>query len=184
MLFKSLILAVSLSIDSFGVGMSYRIKGVKITLPAKVIVGILSFCITFMALNLGDWMVSYFPPEILKILGTSILVLIGITFIRKGLQSKEEAFCDMDHSSSIELWEALLLGLALSSDTVSTCIAIATFPIDNTLLPFLVGLFQAGFLDVGSKIAVSFGRFTKNNTKICGIFSGCLLIFLAILQNV
>lgn len=183
MFFKNLILAVSLSIDSFGVGMSYRIKGVKITFWAKAIVGILSFAITWAALNLGDWMVSYFPPDILRILGTAILVLIGVTFIRKGFQSKEEAFCDMDHSSSIELWEALLLGFALSSDTISTCIAIATLPINTVYLPFLAGIFQAGFLDVGSKVAVSFGKFTNNNSKICGIFSGCLLIFLAILQN-
>ncbi|MSS63485.1 manganese efflux pump [Velocimicrobium porci] len=184
MLLKNIVLAISLSIDSFGVGMSYRIKGVKITFLAKVILGIMSFGITFLALNLGEWMVQYFPPDILRILGTAILVLIGITFIHRGIQSKEEAFCDMDHSSSIELWEAILLGFALSSDTISTCIAIATFPLDTRILPLFVGILQAVFLDVGSKVAVSFGRFTKNNARICGIFSGVLLIFLAILQNV
>ena len=184
MLLKNIVLAISLSIDSLGVGMSYRIKGVKITFPAKAILGIMSFGITWMALNLGEWMVQYFPPDILRILGTAVLVLIGITFIHRGIQSKEEAFCDMDHSSSIELWEAFLLGIALSSDTVSTCIAIATFPLDTKVLPFLVGILQVGLLDAGSGVAVSFGKFTKNNAKICGIFSGVLLIFLAILQNV
>lgn len=183
MLLKNIVLAISLSIDSFGVGMSYKIKGVKITPLAKAMVGIMSFGITFMALHLGEYMEQYFPADILRILGTAILVLIGLTFIYRGLQSKEEAFCDMDNSSSIELWEAFLLGIALSSDTVSICIAIATFPLNTKILPFLVGILQVTFLNLGEKVTTYFGKFTKNNEKLCSIFSGFLLIFLAILQN-
>ncbi len=183
MLFKIAILSISLSIDALGIGMSYQLRGVKITWTAKFIVGLMAVVVSLGAVCLGNQVMEYFPMDVVRILGTALLCLIGIVFIRKGLYEEGEVFCDMDRSSTIEPWEAVLLGAALSADSISTGIAVATLGINNIGLPLMVGISQPLFLMAGEWIGKKSRIISKGNQKICGIFSGMLLIFIAIIQN-
>lgn len=183
MLFKIVILSVSLSIDALGIGMSYRLKGVKITWLAKIVVGLMAAGVSLVAVFLGKRVMGYFPADIVQILGTVLLCLIGIVFIRKGLYEEGEAFCDMDCSSVIEPWEAVLLGIALSADSLGTGIAVASLGINSVGLPLMVGISQPLFLILGEWIGEKSLHFAGKKQKACGVFSGMLLIFIAILQN-
>ncbi len=183
MLFEIVILSIALSIDALGIGMSYQLRGVKINWVAKLIVGLMATGVSFGAIFLGKQVMGYFPSDVVKLLGTALLCLIGVVFIRKALYEKEKVLCDIDHSSTIELWEAVLLGVALSTDTLSTGIAVATIGVDYIALPFMVGMSQPLFLIVGEWIGKKTFSFSKGKQKACGVFSGVLLIFIAILQN-
>ena len=54
MLLNSFILAVSSSIDSLGIGITYGIKNMKISFFSKFILFIISISITYFALFLGN----------------------------------------------------------------------------------------------------------------------------------
>lgn len=184
MLLKIWILSISLSIDALGIGMSYRLKGVKIAPFAKMIVGLMAAGVSFTAIVMGNRIIEYFPEDVMRIIGTAFLCLIGIVFIRKGLCEEGEAFCDMDASSTIEPWEAILLGIGLSIDSLSTGIAVAALGINSIGLPIMVGISQPMFLMIGEWAGEKTMNFAGKSQKFCGIFSGMLLIFIAILQNI
>ena len=183
MLLKLWIISVSLSIDALGIGMSYRLKGVRISLFAKMIVGIMVMIVSCGALLIGNKVVMYFPQGVLKIVVTTLLVLIGIMFIRKGLYGTEEVFCDMDSSSSIEPCEAVLLGIGLSMDSIGTGIAVVAIGINHILLPVLVGVNHIFFLLIGEWFGEKTMRLAGKSQKICSIFSGILLIIIGILHG-
>ena len=50
MLINSIVLAISSSIDSLGIGITYGIKNTKISSKAKIILLVISFLVTLIAL--------------------------------------------------------------------------------------------------------------------------------------
>ena len=118
----------------------------------------------------------------MMIMGTSILVLMGVIYIRNSLFSDEEASYDLDESKKIDWFEAIILGFALSADSISAGIAVVAIGMQSTLIPIVVGLTQVGFLTVGNLLIVKFSRIRKLNSKVCGVFSGALLILIAIIR--
>jgi len=122
--------------------------------------------------------------DVLKIVVTALLFLIGILFIRKGMYGDEEVFCDMDSSASIEPCEAVLLGIGLSLDSLGTGIAVVALGINHVFLPVMIGLNHTLFLILGEWLGEKTMSFTGKSQKLCGVFSGVLLIVIAILHNI
>lgn len=81
MFFNALILAISASIDSLGVGISYGIKKTKIILPSFFVLFILSILITYVSILIGHIITSFISEEFVSILGSLILFGIGIFII-------------------------------------------------------------------------------------------------------
>lgn len=177
-----LIISISLSIDALGIGVSYKLKGVKITTIARTIIGIVSGFVMWLSLNIGTLMMEFFPSKVANIIGVSILVLIGLAFIRNALFGSEEATYDFDKSKNIEMWEACVLGFALSADSISAGIAVATMGIGTMFMPFSVGIMQFVFLSIGDLLIERCQRVREINKKLCGIVSGSLLIVIALLR--
>ena len=183
MLLKLWIISISLSIDALGIGMSYRLKGIRVSLLAKIIVGVMVSGVSYGALLIGNRIVTCFPEDVLKIIMTAFLVLIGIVFVRKGLYGDEEVLCDVNFSASIEPCEAVLLGIGLSIDSLGTGIAVVAIGINHILLPILIGLNHVFFLLFGEWIGERAMGLTGKSPKICGIFSGIVLIIIGILHG-
>jgi putative Mn2+ efflux pump MntP len=59
MLLSYIILAISVSIDSFGIGITYGIKKTYIYTISKIILFVMSFILTFIAVNLGVILRNY-----------------------------------------------------------------------------------------------------------------------------
>ena len=110
-------------------------------------------------------------------------MLIGIVFIRKGLYGDEEVFCDMDASSNIEPCEAILLGIGLSMDSIGTGIAVVAIGIQDILLPVLIGVNHILFLVLGEWTGEKTMKLAGKSQKICGVFSGIVLIIIGILHG-
>lgn len=184
MLLNIIVISISLSIDALGIGVSYKLKGVTIPNGAKIIIGIVSSLIMWVAVLLGETVNRYLPENVCKIFGVSILVLMGVAIIRNSIFGSSEAVYDRDKSLKIEGMEAILLGIALSADSISAGIAVATLGLGSIFIPLGVGLMQMFFLYLGDFV-VSKSRMLQNmNSKVCGFFSGSLLILIALIRGI
>ena len=184
MLLKLWIISISLSIDALGIGVSYWLKGIRVSFLAKMIVGMMVSGVSYGALLIGNQLVTYIPEDVLKIAVTTFLILIGIVFVKKGFYADEEAFCDRDASASIEPLEAVLLGIGLSMDSIGTGIAVVAIGIYHILLPVLIGINHVLFLLLGEWVGKKTMKLAGKSQKICGIFSGLLLIIIGIFHGI
>lgn len=89
MLLNSLILAISASIDSFGVGISYGIKKTKIKPSSFIVLFLLSIVVTSISILLGNIIISIISKEFITILGALFLFLIGLFIIIGATSNKE-----------------------------------------------------------------------------------------------
>ena len=184
MLLQIFVISISLSIDALGIGLSYKVKGVEIDWGARLIIGLMSCLIMYLSMFIGETLMYYLPTTVMKIAGASILCLIGITFIKNGLFAEEDSKYDFNHSKKIEYIEALVLGAALSADSFSAGIGVAALELNSILAPISVGIMQVVFLYLGSILVYKSKMAKKLNQKACGIFSGCLLILIAVLKGI
>ncbi len=95
---------------------------------------------------------------------------------------KNPAECDLDSSNKIDSLEAVFLGIALSVDSLSAGIAVATFGGKIFLLPIFVGIFQLVFLSFGEIIGSRIKKLKNIDNRIWSILSGIILILIAIVR--
>ncbi len=166
------LLAVSLSLDSFVIGISYRFRKIRIPPSAICIIAGVSGMITLLSVFLGKLLGNFVSPEILKIAGALVLVAMGIRVLVQNDEMEDAVKYDRDHSALIDSKEALLLGGVLSVDSIGVGIAVAVWSEirDILLFPFLVIGLNVIFLIVGSKF---FFR-TFYCTKIAGVILICV----------
>ena len=208
MLISSILLAISTSIDSFGIGITYGVKNTKISLPAILILIIISISITSLSLCFGNILLLLLPNFILYFLGSFLLILMGVFIIFQSIYKpkklkkkdsskktyhffieslgltiqiiKDPISSDLDNSKNIDWKEALYLGIALSID--SFCIAISgTFlGINSFIFPIMVASFQIIFISFGKFVGKNFIKLLNISDNMCSILSGILLIFIGI----
>lgn len=194
MLTNVLILAVSSSIDSFGIGITYGIKNTKILLTGKIVLFLISLIITFFSVTLGNTFKKFLSENICTLLGSLILIFIGI-FIMYNALKKEKApsknnnnffknpmVSDFDKSNTIDFKESIFLGVALSLD--SFCIGIGGSIINISLIffPIFVSFFQFFFLSIGSILGNKINRLCSLPENVWSVISALLLILIGIVK--
>lgn len=183
MIINSLILAVSSSIDSLGIGITYGIKNTKISLLARFILFILSFIISIISIWFGDILKNLFSESLIKFIGSTILILMGVFICFQALNNKQnDNTFDFNNSNTIEPKEALFLGLALSLDSfcIGTCGSI--IGVHSILFPIFISAFQLFFLEFGDFLGSTLHAFTNFPNNICSIISGFLLMIIGIIR--
>lgn len=180
MFISMLLLSFTLSIDALGIGIAYAMRGVYITKTSKFIIGVVSVVVMKLSAMLGSYLNYLFPGKLTEYFGAAILIVMGILFIYKSFHLSEEVPYDLDHSSSIEGKEALLLGIALSADSVSAGIAVATLGISGTLISLMVGVLQLLFLILGGVLVNRLKKVKRLNNRVCSLLSGIIFIGIAI----
>ena len=86
MFIYQIILAVSSSIDSLGIGITYGIKNTSISKFGRIILFIISYLITFIALLFGNSIKGIFSEFSTKLLGFAILFFMGLFIFIQGLR--------------------------------------------------------------------------------------------------
>lgn len=190
MIINSIILAVSSSIDSLGIGITYGIRNTKISLIGKLILLLISIIITYISLFFGDFLKLFLPDFIEGFIGSGFFILIGSYICFQALKSNTKTSnifndpisSDLDNSNIIDSKESLFLAIALSLD--SFCIGICGSIIDINLIffPFLVSGFQLLFLSLGNFIGSYINKFSNLPENIWSVISGLLLIAFGILK--
>lgn len=86
MFWQCLLLAIPISLDCFGIGITYGIKNTYITPIAKAIIFTIFFIVTSVAVSIGALIIKIFSLEFANAMGVILLVLMGIWIIY-------QAFC-------------------------------------------------------------------------------------------
>lgn len=76
-----ILLAISVSIDSLGIGITYGIRNTKIYLSSKIILFIMSVLITSLAVFLGSLICTILPSNFANYIGIFILIFLGFWII-------------------------------------------------------------------------------------------------------
>ena len=201
MLLTTILLAISTSIDSLGIGITYGIKNTLISFKGKLVIFFVSFLITLISLYFGSIIRVILPWYISDYLGSFIFIIIGILIFISAL--KEDKKCvnentkifgittkiikyatssDLDNSNKIDSKEALFLSIALSIDSICVGIGTGVIDINNYVFPVLIGFFQIFFLSIGIFLAKQLYKYLNIPNNIWSIISGILLIFLGVLK--
>ena len=180
MLLNSIILAISSSIDSFGIGITYGIKNTKISRFGKLVLFIVSFVVAIFSLFFGNLIKNVFSEHIAKILGNLILLFMGIFICCQSF--KKSLSYDLDNSNSIDFKESIFLGLALSIDSFCIGIGGSFIGINPYIFPFIISVFQFVFLFSGDFLGKRFYSFDFFPDCIWSLLSGILLIFISLLK--
>ncbi|MEH7450914.1 sporulation membrane protein YtaF [Gottfriedia acidiceleris] len=200
-----LFLAFSSSIDNFGVGITYGIRGIKVGLLANLIISIIAFIFSEVGIVSGQYISKVFPGTLSNVIGAFFLLVIGLrivllTFPRKDkqtiinndnesvsnivtnyLSSPEKA--DVDHSGDISSFEAIILGTAVSMNALTNGLGVGLIG----LSPFAISIGASIFSFLAIWLGVLLGKKVAN-VKIGGwslgqfssIISGIILVLIAI----
>ncbi|PFH85809.1 sporulation membrane protein YtaF [Bacillus sp. AFS088145] len=200
-----LFLAFSSSIDNFGVGITYGIRGIKVGLLANLIISIIAFIFSEAGIVSGQYISKVFPGTLSNVIGAFFLLVIGIrivllTFPRKDkqtiinkddesvtnivtnyLSSPEKA--DVDRSGDISSFEAIILGTAVSMNALTNGLGVGLIG----LSPFAISIAASIFSFLAIWLGVLLGKKVAN-VKIGGwslgqfssIISGIILVLIAI----
>ena len=90
MFINSLILAISSSIDSLGIGITYGIKNTKISYIAKVVLFAISFIISIISIWFGTVLKNILSVSFTKSIGSFILIFMGIFMCFQAIKKDKE----------------------------------------------------------------------------------------------
>jgi putative sporulation protein ytaF len=204
MLFTIILLALSVSIDSLGIGITYGLRKTSISTPAKFILFIISFAFVCISVTLGYFLISILPNNIIKTVSVILLCLMGFLIIYEAMNTTEKKeykshqiflkplgitiqiiknpiSSDLNNSKIIEKNEAVYLAFALSLDSICVGITSSSFGMYSLLFPILVPLFQFLFLNVGIALGKKIILY-NTSIKKWNILSGILLIIIGVLR--
>ena len=183
-MFTLILMAISLSIDSFIIGITYGALKIKIEFIYKFIIAIISFLITFFALAIGSYLKNIFSSKITNLIGSSFLFLIGLNLIRKSFCHKQNNLLDEKKIIKTKFKKplrAFFFFFSLSIDSIGSCIAFSLIKNYTFFLPILTAVFQYIFLSLG----IFFGRkilFLNISQNKLIFISGLILIFFSLVK--
>lgn len=207
MILTCMLLALSTSIDSIGIGLTYGIRDITISRQAKIILFIISLIISSISILIGNTLNNILSKEITNIIGSLILFFIGIIILVQTLKRekrqekkvyklfirflgitiqiiKDPITSDFDNSKKIDSKEAIYLGTALSLDSFSVGIGAGMLGSISIIFPLIVSLFQIIFLSLGRNIGEKLNKKIHIPSKIWSILSAVLLILIGIVRLV
>lgn len=204
------LLAVSLSMDALGIGLSYGVRGIRTPMAAKVIICAISMAVMGISILVGSVLLMVLSPLTAKLLGVAMLGLLGVFVIAQAFWKKEEkpskrrkqtvrsimlkslgitikiirnpSICDFDASKTLDGFEAVYLGVALSVDSIGVGISSAVLGLNTMLVPVSAGVFQMLFLSAGVFLGGRLALSTRIDPKIWTVVSGLLLIGIAAIR--
>lgn len=207
---SGIILAMSLSMDALGIGISYGLRGVKVPNLPRIIISFISLLFTAVAIGIGNVIVLFLPDYLAKLIGSGMLIVLGAVVIiqaclknkksddsdkEKGSYSlnlkpfgiiikiiREPMSCTKEKSSTVGIKESIYMGVALSIDSFGAGISSAVSGVNNFFVPVMVGLCQFIFLSFGIFCGQKLTLFRNIDSKVFIILSGLLLIILAIVR--
>ncbi|MGL5347004.1 MAG: sporulation membrane protein YtaF [Peptostreptococcaceae bacterium] len=203
---QSLVLVISLCIDTFVTSMAYGADRIKIPFSSGLVIN--ATCSLFLAISLlfGSAIKNFIPQDIAPLISFSLLLILGIyrlfeSFFKNSIKKysnighpltfklfdfkfvleiyADEIKADYDNSKLLSVKEAFYLAVALSLDSLTVgfgCSLGSVNLIDAVLLSFFVG---ALFLILGGYVGRHFAKTV--NISISWL-SGAMLILLAFMR--
>ena len=150
MLINSILLALSSSLDSLGIGITYGIKNMKISKISRLILFTISCFVSFSSILLGNFINNFISNSFANLIGCSVLVFIGVSMIFKSISNSNNVknnYYDFNNSNLIDPRESIALGFALSLDSLGIGISYSLTDSTSFLFPFFIGIFLHFFFN-------------------------------------
>lgn len=196
-----IVLSMALSIDSFTIGISCGFGGIRMSLTARGIIFAVSTVVTSGAVVFGRLLSGIVPEFFGKTAGAALLAALGIYMIFSAFRERREEKvsertdgvkaaarilsdpekCDADLSKTIEPYEALTVGIALSADSFAAGISAGISSISALLVPLFCGVFQMLLLYIGERAALRIKGFCPKK-QIFSVCSGVILLITAVFR--
>ena len=84
MIIQLLVLALALSIDAFGIGVSYGVRKIGVKKSSLFIISFMALLFSSISIGFGKILGAIFSPKVTSFISISILVILGIFIIKKG----------------------------------------------------------------------------------------------------
>ena len=183
MFFKYILLALSASIDALSLGITYGIKRTKMSKISNIIIfTIVLVCSTF-ALLLGHYISLLFSPTFSMLLGSSLLIMLGVYNIFKGINKVNTIKdFDIDNSNYIDNKEAIALALAVAVDASCVSISCGFIGCGSFILPIFMAVFHTFFVNCGNFVAKNIVEKINIPSNILSVFAGILLVCIGALR--
>lgn len=123
MLINSIILAISSSIDSLGIGITYGMKDTTISYLGKVTLFVISFFITIIALWFGNMIKTIFPEFFIKFLGSFLLILMGVFICFQTLKKSTKSQTDEFQSNTEKVYQFFIKFLGITVQIIKNPIS-------------------------------------------------------------
>lgn len=181
MILKCIFLALSASIDALGLGITYGIKKTKMSKAGNLIIFTTLFCLSEISIFIGHYISILFSPIFSALLGSALLILLGIYNIFKAQNNTTTNF-DADCSNFIDAKEALILGLAVAVDASCVSLGSGMIGIGGLILPLLMAIFHTFFVNCGNIVATIITKKIIVSSKLLSSISGIILIFIGLVR--
>lgn len=221
-----LLIALAVSLDGFGVGVTYGLRKIRIPVLSTFVIALCSGIVIFASMQAGVWLSQYVDPYWAKVLGSIILIAIGswavwqfvwqqrndakqppaqqndsdlfrvapnkqrrprevlyIEIKRLGLVIqilRSPSIADIDRSGNISVYEAVLLGTALSLDALGAGLGAALLGLTPWVMAVVIVLASGIFLNAGMLAGLRFSG--GKRMKSISLLPGIVLIIMGILK--
>lgn len=170
------ILVIAVSLDGFGVGVTYGMKKTRVPFSALLIIMLCSGVVVLLSMTIGDFLNSFISPQKAEIIGGMILIFLGLFSLFNIIQSKVDVDlselkdserlqrlktvlstpdqADLDQSGVITTGEAFLLGTALALDAFGAGLGAAIIGYSPLLTAVSVAIMSGAFLFCGIQMGM------------------------------
>ena len=185
MILKYILLALSASIDALSLGITYGIKKTKMSKTGNIIIFIIVLVCSTIAILIGHFLSLLFSPTFSVLLGSSLLIMLGLSNIYKGFKNSNTLMnFDIDNSNYIDNKEAVALALAVAVDASCVSMGAGIIGYISFILPVFMAFFHTFFVNCGNFVAKSVVERLNVPSNVLSIFSGILLLLIGVFRIV
>jgi len=201
-----LMLGIAVSFDGFGVGFAYGLRRLHIPPASLLIICASSALSVFISMVAGRMIVQLFSPQFGSVLGSVLLIGVGIFLVQQSLQQgkltalhnsrgeeinekglsylscvlREPYRADFDKSGVISGKEAMVLGIALAMDAFGAGFGAAMLGFAPLTTAVGVGVIKMILITVGLQLGKRYAR--NISGERAAVFAGLVLIILGVIH--
>lgn len=176
-------IVIAVSLDGFGVGITYGMRRIKIPFSALLVIIICSGTIVITSMTIGHLLRMVISPAVTSMIGSFIFISLGLfvlyTALRANQLKKKQASnsqnsfdhfkkvfsepeqADKDQSGTISFKEALILGTALALDAFGAGLGASMLGYSPILTSILIASMSGLFVFCGLRLGFIFAAHPK-----------------------
>lgn len=175
-----LMFGISSNLDNLIVGLSYGIRRKTIGRTADLLVALISFIGTILSIALGKSLLSVFPRRLTAVLGSLIIVAIGVAGLIRYHKGKDLPADPETGLHTLSIHEALVLGLVLSVNNVGLGVGAGMTGLVILPTALFSFAFSLVFLYTGNRLGAA--RLSNTAGRLAEPAASCLMIALGIYE--
>ena len=183
-LISGALFSISANIDNIPIGLSYGVKKTHISILKNILICIITSIVTFLSMLIGQNISKFFDIKIANILGSLLLIFLGIYPIAKNIFIKEkndrlnENEKNILMNNDISIKELLLIIITLSLNNIAAGIAASITGVNIICTTICTFVFGTIFLYIGNNLG------KRINNKLVKKYSQLISSFILILIGV